>query len=138
MREELRASSRYRNRHAIPKYQRGKSSTVSLTGARVERSYDRPGTYSEILRVTGPRGEIAYDFAAVQIVDPAHPEDLPPTIHAAFAPTTGLHAGDPVTFKVRTFRTTDPTSPVPGAATNWRPVSVAAARLTARTGLGRG
>jgi murein DD-endopeptidase MepM/ murein hydrolase activator NlpD len=79
----------------------------TASGPRVERSYDRPGTYSEILRVTDSRGHFDYDFAAVQIIDPAHPQDLPPTIHAAFAPTTGLRAGNPVTFKVRTFRTTD-------------------------------
>jgi murein DD-endopeptidase MepM/ murein hydrolase activator NlpD len=79
----------------------------TAAGPRVERSYDRPGTYSEILKVTDSRGRFAYDFAAVQVVDPARPGDLPPTIHAAFAPTTGLRAGDPVTFKVRTFRTTD-------------------------------
>ena len=60
---------------------------------RVERSYDRPGTYSEILKVTDAHGRFAYDFAAVQILDPGHPEDLPPTIHAAFAPTMGLQAG---------------------------------------------
>ena len=79
----------------------------TASGPRVERSYDRPGTYSEIFEVTDSRGRFAYDFAAVQIIDPARPDDLPPTIHAAYAPTTGLHAGDPVTFKVRTFRTTD-------------------------------
>ena len=43
-------------------------------------------------------------FPAVQILDPGHLDDLPPTIHAAFAPTLGVKAGDPVTFKVRTFR----------------------------------
>jgi hypothetical protein len=79
----------------------------TAAGPRVERSYEHPGTYSEILRVTDSRGYFGYDFAAVQILDPAHPEDLPPTIHAAFAPTTGVHAGDPITFNVRTFRTTD-------------------------------
>ena len=34
-------------------------------------------------------------------------EPLPPSIHAAYAPTFGIKPGDPVTFKVRTFRTTD-------------------------------
>ena len=77
------------------------------TEQRVERSYDRPGTYSEILEVTDSRGRAAYDFGWVQIVDPARLPALPPTIHAAFAPTLDLHPGDPVTFKVRTFGTTD-------------------------------
>jgi murein DD-endopeptidase MepM/ murein hydrolase activator NlpD len=79
----------------------------TASGPQVERVYHRPGTYSEILKVTDAQGHFGYDFAAVQIIDPAHRADLPPTIHAAFAPTTGLHASDLVTFKVRTFRTTE-------------------------------
>jgi murein DD-endopeptidase MepM/ murein hydrolase activator NlpD len=88
------------------------SDGTSASDARVEKTYDSPGTYSEILKVTDGHGRFAYDFAAVQILDPDHPDDLPPTIHAACAPTMGVKAGDPVTFKVRTFRTTD-------GAENW-------------------
>jgi murein DD-endopeptidase MepM/ murein hydrolase activator NlpD len=77
----------------------------SAAGKTVERSYDRPGSYSEVLKATGAKGAIDYDFAVVQVIDPAHPESLPPTIHPSYAPTTGLRAGDPITFKVRTFRT---------------------------------
>ena len=40
------------------------------------------------------------------VIDRAAPDRLPPTIHPAFAPTTNIRAGDPVTFKVRSFRTT--------------------------------
>lgn len=83
------------------------SDGTTASGPRVERTYDQPGTYSEILKVTDAHGHFAYDFMAVQILDPSHPDDLPPTIHAAYAPTVGVKAGDPVTFKVRTFRTTD-------------------------------
>ena len=43
----------------------------------------------------------------MQVLDRANPEALPPTIHAAYSPTSGIKPGDPVTFKVRTFRTTD-------------------------------
>jgi murein DD-endopeptidase MepM/ murein hydrolase activator NlpD len=80
-------------------------STVS--GRTAERSYDRAGEYSEILKVTDERGNTAYDFAIVQVLDDANAKPLPPGIHAAFAPTMNIHAGDPVTFKVRTFDTTD-------------------------------
>jgi murein DD-endopeptidase MepM/ murein hydrolase activator NlpD len=79
----------------------------TASSPRVEKTYDHPGTYSEILKVTDAQGRSAFDFAHVEIVDPARLDDLPPTIHAAFAPTMGLHAGDLVTFKVRTFRTTE-------------------------------
>ncbi|MFO0953597.1 MAG: PKD domain-containing protein, partial [Isosphaeraceae bacterium] len=76
----------------------------SVAGAVVERAYPVAGVYSEILKVTAPGGAFAYDFAIVQVIDPARPTVLPPTIHAAFSPTTGVKAGSDVTFKVRTFR----------------------------------
>jgi murein DD-endopeptidase MepM/ murein hydrolase activator NlpD len=77
---------------------------TTASGPTAERVYNKPGTYSEILKITDGDGRIDYDFAAVQILDPAHPELLPPTIHASFFPTTGLRTGEPVTFKVRSFR----------------------------------
>ena len=95
---------------------------TKASGATVERSYPRSGEYSEILKVTDARGRVDYDFALVLVIDRSTPDQLPPTIHPAFAPTTGIRAGDPVTFKVRSFRTTfgqetwdfgDGTPPVP-------------------------
>jgi hypothetical protein len=80
---------------------------TTATGPRVERTYGRPGSYSEILKVTDRSGRVDYDFAVVQILDRSRPAELPPTIHATYAPTIGIRPGDPVTFKVRTFRTTD-------------------------------
>jgi hypothetical protein len=49
---------------------------------------------------------VDYDFAVVLVIDKTAQDRLPPTIHPAFAPTMNIRAGDPVTFKVRTFRTT--------------------------------
>ncbi len=79
---------------------------TTATGPTVERSYARPGTYSEILKVTDAAGAVAYDFAVVQIIGKDTPGQLPPSIQAAYAPSLGVRAGAPVTFKVRTFRTT--------------------------------
>ncbi|MFC1508396.1 PKD domain-containing protein [Candidatus Omnitrophota bacterium] len=67
--------------------------------------YDRPGVYSEILKVVTDRGDVDYDFAVVNVIDKKNPDKLPPTLHAAYSPTFGIQAGDPVTFKVRAFRT---------------------------------
>lgn len=75
--------------------------------AQATRSYDSPGVYSEVLKVTDSAGNVDYDFCIVQVLDPAQPNSVPPTIHPAYAPTFGIKPGDPVTFKVRTFRTTD-------------------------------
>jgi hypothetical protein len=80
---------------------------TKASGPKQERAYDRPGAYSEILKVSDDQGRVAYDFASVQIIDKAHPDQLPPTIQAAYAPTFNIKPGDPVTFKTRTFRTTD-------------------------------
>jgi len=74
--------------------------------ARVERRYRQAGQYSEILKVTDTRGNVAYDFAIVLVVDPALSGHLPPTIHPTYWPSFGIQPGEPVTFKVRTFGTT--------------------------------
>lgn len=79
------------------------SDSTTATGAKIERSYAKPGSYSEIMKVKDDAGHVSYDFAIVQVIG----DDLvniPPTIHPSFAPTTNLRAGDPITFKVRTFR----------------------------------
>jgi hypothetical protein len=73
----------------------------------VERSYGRPGTYSEILKVTDSEGRVNYDLAVVQVADEANLQRVPPTIHATYTPTFGLQPGDAVTFKVRTFLAPD-------------------------------
>jgi murein DD-endopeptidase MepM/ murein hydrolase activator NlpD len=80
---------------------------TTATGPKADRSYARPGVYSEVLKVTDDAGHVDYDFAVVNVLDPAHPDQLPPTIHAAYYPTFGVGPGDPVTFLVRSFRTTD-------------------------------
>lgn len=78
-----------------------------VQGERVARVYDRPGYYSEILKVTDAAGRSDYDFAIVHVHDRQHPERFPPTIHVVYSPTMGLKPGDEVTFKARTFATTD-------------------------------
>lgn len=72
-----------------------------------ERSYDQPGTYSETFQAADPNGHVAYDFTVVQVLDPKAPSTLPPSVQAAYAPTMGITVDSPVTFLVRTFRTTD-------------------------------
>ena len=60
-----------------------------------------------MLKITDGAGQVDYDFAVVNVLDQEHPDQLPPSIHAAYSPTFGIKPGDPVTFLVRTFRTTD-------------------------------
>lgn len=79
----------------------------TASGPMVERTYSKPGFYSEILKITDRQGRIDYDFAIVDVVDKDRPEQLPPSIHAAFSPTMGIRPGQRVRFLVRTFGTTD-------------------------------
>lgn len=84
------------------------------TGSVVARTYRRPGTYSEVLKVTDRSGRSAYDFAVVQVVErqtggKRGGDRVPPTIHASYWPATGARSGQPVTFFVRTCRTTSGT-----------------------------
>jgi hypothetical protein len=76
----------------------------SALGARQEKLYEKPGSYCEILKVTDGAGRVDYDFGVVQVCDKSRPDHPPPTIHAAYAPSFGIRRGDPVVFKVRTFR----------------------------------
>lgn len=75
----------------------------TATGPTAKRTYDKPGHYTEVLKVTDDTGRFSYDFAVVQVFDKVKPLPVPPAIHAACWPTTGVRAGDEVTFKVRSF-----------------------------------
>jgi murein DD-endopeptidase MepM/ murein hydrolase activator NlpD len=75
-------------------------------GAKVERAYAQPGTYSEVVKVTDLLGNVAWDFAVANVINRDVPSQMAPAIQAAYYPTLGLKAGQPITFKVRTFRTT--------------------------------
>jgi murein DD-endopeptidase MepM/ murein hydrolase activator NlpD len=76
---------------------------AKASGVKVERTYAKPGAYSEIAKVTDANGHVSYDFAIVQVMG-SDVKNLPPAIHPSFSPTTNIKAGDPITFKVRTFR----------------------------------
>jgi PKD domain/Peptidase family M23 len=91
----------------IAKYEWTCTDGQTGTGPTLQRTYSQPGIYSEILKVTDATGLVDYDFAFVNVVDRAHPEQLPPSIHPAYAPTTGIKPGQAIKFLVRTFRTTD-------------------------------
>ncbi len=77
---------------------------TTVASPKFRTSYHEPGSYSEILKVTDGQGNLDYDFAAVQVLDPDDEELIPPTLHAAYHPTFNIRAGDPVYFAVRAFR----------------------------------
>ncbi len=71
----------------------------------LERTYKTPGMYAEVLKIVDKEGNVDYDFAIIQVLQKNG--TLPPTIHAAYFPTLGIKPGDEVSFKVRTFRSTE-------------------------------
>ncbi len=78
---------------------------TTADGAVQEKSYDKPGEYSEILKVTDSKGNVDYDFTVVQVYDRNNPEKTIPAMQPAYHPSLNIKPGDPVTFLVRTFNT---------------------------------
>jgi hypothetical protein len=77
----------------------------SAIGSQIDRKYDRPGRYSEILKVTDRDGHVGYDFASVDVVERGRGDRASPGIHAAYHPSLNIRDGDKVTFVVRTAGT---------------------------------
>ena len=88
----------------ITKYEWTFSDGETAEGPRVNHGYLTPGFYNEILKVTDAEGNIDYDFVSIKVVSKETPGQYPAGLHAAYWPTFGIKAGDPVTFKVRSFR----------------------------------
>jgi len=78
---------------------------TTAEGAVQKKSYEKPGEYSEILKVTDSKGNVDYDFTVVQVYDRDNPEKTIPAMQPAYHPTLNIKPGDPVTFLVRTFNT---------------------------------
>ncbi|MDP6039009.1 MAG: PKD domain-containing protein, partial [Candidatus Latescibacteria bacterium] len=75
----------------------------TVENAKLERSYDRPGMYSELFSITDANGQTSWGRTTVLIVknDATYKA---PGIHATYHPTLDLHADQEITFKVRTFQ----------------------------------
>ena len=75
----------------------------TATGPMQTIIYDKPGEYSEIVKVVDAEGNIDYDFAVVQVLAKDALNHIPPSVHASYYPTMGIKPGDEVTFLVRSF-----------------------------------
>ncbi len=78
---------------------------TTAQGAVQEKTYEKPGEYSEVLKITDSKGNVDYDFAVVQVYDRKNPEHTIPAMQPAYHPSLNIKPGDPVTFLVRTFNT---------------------------------
>ena len=79
----------------------------TASGPQVEKTYDKPGRYEELLKITDAAGNVDHDFALVQVLEPGEPGRYAPGLHAAFYPTLNLKPGQAITFSVRAFRFTE-------------------------------
>lgn len=78
---------------------------TTADGAVQKKKYEKPGEYSEILKVTDSEGNIDYDFNVIQVYARGEEEQTIPAIQPAYHPSLNIKPGDPVTFLVRTFNT---------------------------------
>lgn len=102
---KLDGSKSYSASGDIQSYEWSFSDCTNASGPRVTRTYDQPGVFSEVLKVTDKSGNVDYDFAEVHVLDPDQPNAYVPRIHAAFWPTLDNKVNEPITFKVRSFGT---------------------------------
>ncbi len=102
----LDASKSWRSNSSPIKYEWTFSDGTVSNEAVVQRTYAKPGKYSEILQVADSAGNASYDFANVYVYDSQNRDRRLPSIHANYYPTTNIHANDPITFKVRSFGNT--------------------------------
>lgn len=75
----------------------------TATGPVLERVYEKPGLYHEVLKVTDTVGRTDYSFSYVQVIEP-ETNRYAPSVHAVYEPTFDIYPGTPVTFAVRAFR----------------------------------
>lgn len=86
----------------ITSYEWTFSDGTRAAGPVQKKSYEIPGEYSEVLKVTDSKGNIDYDFGAVEVIDRQNPTIIP-YMHASYYPSFGIKPGDSVRFRVRTF-----------------------------------
>ena len=77
-------------------------------GAVAAKQYDSRGSFVETLLVTDDSGTTDYDFVPVKVFERDENGNTidPPRVHATFHPTFEPRAGQPITFKARSFNTT--------------------------------
>ena len=86
------------------------SDGTKAVGPKVNRVYDTPGTYSEIVKIADGAGSIDYDFLRVNVFPVAQDDTTEvvahaiPELHVAYEPTFEIRPGDPVLFRSRGFR----------------------------------
>lgn len=86
----------------IASYEWTLSDGSSARGPQVDRTYEEPGTYSEIVRVADGAGHYDYDVTVVKVFpEGSSGQNGPFGIHATYYPTFDITPGEKVFFQVR-------------------------------------
>ncbi len=104
---ELDASRSWSADGKIARYEWTFTDGTTAQGPKVRRTYAKPGYYSETIKVTDAAGHVAYDVAIVVVMDRQRLDEAPPSVHVTYHPSLGVRPGTEITFKARTFGTTD-------------------------------
>jgi murein DD-endopeptidase MepM/ murein hydrolase activator NlpD len=104
---ELDASRSWSADGKIVRYEWTFTDGTTAEGAKVRRTYQRPGYYSEVVKIADASGRMDFDFAIVVVVDREHADQAPPSIHLVYYPTFDIRPGQEITVKARAFGTTD-------------------------------
>ena len=76
---------------------------TTATGVSVTKLYDKPGYFSELLKITDDKGNVEYDFVHVTVVYANKPNYRYGYTCLSYYPTFNIKAGDELTFKGRFF-----------------------------------
>jgi murein DD-endopeptidase MepM/ murein hydrolase activator NlpD len=87
----------------IVKYEWTFHDGTTATGASVTKQYNKPGYFSETLKITDDKGNVEYDFVHVTVVYKDKPNHKYGYTCVSYYPTFNIKAGDELTFKGRFF-----------------------------------
>jgi len=76
---------------------------TTATGKNVTKQYDKPGYYSEMVKVTNDKGNSEYDFIHVTVVYDNQPNKEYGYTTVSYYPTFNIKPGQVLTFKGRYF-----------------------------------
>ena len=77
--------------------------STTFVGPRVTKKYDKPGYYSEMLKVIDDHGNVEYDFTQVLVVYDNQPDRWYGYTTVAYYPTFNVEPGQELIFKGRYF-----------------------------------
>ncbi len=71
----------------------------TVSAAKTQKAFDRPGAYVAALWVKDDRGAEDVDFCQVKVFSKGNPEQAMPHIFMTYTPTQGIRPDQPVTFR---------------------------------------